>query len=398
MVILAAISLALTSAPAHAQQAPAPLSAPYQAIDARMQQLPDSTARSVDGVARYIKAAFATDDDRAWAALAWTTRHIRYDLDGVSTADFAYEAGEVVQQALSTRVGTPAAYAEVYAALANQLGLKTYVVSGQAQRAAERGGPPFHFWCATRLGGQWYLLDPAWAAGYLANGAFVPQLSSTYFKVAPAEFVRTHLPFDPLWQLLPTPYSPQQFQQGKVPAPLAQPWAVADSVAAYERLSVVGQLRSASRRARQALRTSLTELYLSGNERYEQNYYVTEHNRMLAAYNEAQQHAQQAIAQLNAFLAYYNHQFQPRKTDAQLRQLLAPIGADFQRARTLLSTIQFREETRQATVRELTAAVQSGEARLRKSQAFLTRYLGTAPAQRPVLFTTKDAARNEMLR
>ncbi|AYA37751.1 hypothetical protein D3Y59_12250 [Hymenobacter oligotrophus] len=116
---------------------------------------------------------------------------------------------------------------------------------------------------------------------------------------------------------------------------------------------------------------------------------ATRHNSMLAAYNEAQQHTQQAIAQLNAFFDFYNHRFQPRKTDAQLQQMLPPVATNLQRARGILATVAFEDETRQATVRELMAVVQRGEARLRNSQAFLARYLRTTPVQRPVLFTTR---------
>ncbi|UYZ58122.1 hypothetical protein [Hymenobacter latericus] len=124
---------------------------------------------------------------------------------------------------------------------------------------------------------------------------------------------------------------------------------------------------------------------------------ATRHNRMLAAYNEAQQHTQQAITQLNAFFDYYNHQFQPRKTDAQLQQMLPPVAASLQRARSILATVVFEDETRQASVRELTAVVHRAETRLRNSQAFLARYLRTSAAQRPVLFTTRGGP-NEMTR
>ncbi|GAB3829383.1 transglutaminase domain-containing protein [Hymenobacter jeollabukensis] len=394
VVILA--TLVLLPAAAWAQQQPLP--AAYQTIDARMQQVPDSAARSVGGLARYIKASFTTDDDRAWAAFDWVARQLRYDAANMYSVDYSREPADIVAQALSTRLGVGTDFAELYAALANALGLRTYVVAGFSKRPDGQLSPVPHAWCATRLSGQWYLLDPAWAAGTVAKGTFVPQLNSAYFKMPPTDFVRTHLPFDPLWQLLPAPYSLAQFQQGTAPPAPARPWASADSLAAYERLDYVGQLRAASRRARQAEQPhQLATMYQAHNRQREQEYQVTQHNRMLLDYNRAQQLTERAVERLNAFFTYYNHQFQPRKTDAQLQQLLKPIAADFQQAKAILASVQFADETRQATVRALTASVRTGETRLKNSQAFLARYLRTSPPQRDALFTTRGGP-NEMTR
>lgn len=395
--ILAVASLLLSAPAALAQQTP-PLPEAYQRIDAQLQQLPDSATRSVGSLTRHLKAAYTTEDERAWAAFDWVARHLRYDVANMNSADFTREPAEIAKQALSTRLGLSDDFAELYAALATGLGLRTQVVMGFVKRADGRVAPVPQYWCATRISGQWQLLDPTLAAGSVTNGAFVPQLNGFYFKTPPADFARTHLPFDPLWQLLPAPYSLEQFRQGTVPPAPARPWAVADSLAANERLSYVQQLRAASRRSRQAeLRHPMADMYQRQNKQREQEYQAAEHNRMLLAYNRAQLHTQQAVDQLNAFFTYYNHQFQPRKTDAQLRQLLPPIAAELQQAKAILATVKFTDATRQATVQALQASVRSGETRLAKSQAFMARYLRTAPAQRPDLFTTRGGP-NEMTR
>lgn len=395
--ILAAAGLALAAPAALAQQAP-PLSEAYQRIDAQLQQLPDSATRSVGSLTRHLRAAYSTEEERAWAAFDWVARHLRYDVANMNSSDPTRQPAEIARQALSKRLGLSEDFAELYAALARGLDLRTQVVMGFTKRADGWVSLVPQYWCATRIGGQWQLLDPTLAAGPVTKGTFVPQLNAFYFQTTPADFARSHLPFDPLWQLLPAPYSLDQFRQGTVPPPPAQPWAVADSLAAYERLSHVQQLRAAGQRARRAdIRHPLAQSYQSQIQEREQELQVTEHNRMLLAYNRAQEHTQQAVSQLNAFFNYYNHQFQPRKTDAQLRQLLPPIAAELQQAKAILATVKFADASRQATVQALRASVRTGETRLGKSQTFLARYLRTAPAQRPDLFTTRSGP-NEMTR
>ncbi|GAA4392203.1 transglutaminase domain-containing protein [Hymenobacter koreensis] len=382
------------SNPATAQTAPVS----YPALDARMQLAPDSSARSVGGLVRYIRASFTSDEERSGAAFAWVARHIRYAVPSEFSVEFDADPAEVVQRALSQRSGMSQEFAELYAALANALGLKTHVVHGFTRLANGRLSPLHHSWCVTRLGSQWYLMDPTHDAAQLGKFASVPPLGTTPFQSPPADFVRTRFPFDPLWQLLEAPYSLPDFEKQKVPVTPARTFAFADSLAAYERLSPEGQLRATRRRVQQQrMHHRLPELYLSATERLEYNYVAESHNRMLDSYNRAQQRTDRAVTQLNAFFDYYNHQFQPRKTDAQLQQLLPPIAADLQQARAILTTVQFTDEARQATVRQLAESVSSGEARLRKSQAFLKRYLATPMAQRPVLFTTRSGP-NEMTR
>jgi hypothetical protein len=246
LALLTCIGLVQTLQAQTSKPKPVPL-ARYQAVDARMRQVPDSSARTASGLVRYITASFSTEDDRARAAFVWVARNIRYDVDNMFLLEYEQSPAVVVQGTMERRRGVCRHYTELYSALANQAGVLTYVVAGYSNL----GGPVSHAWCASRINGQWQLLDPTWAAGQIINNKFVHQFSNEYYRALPEVFIESHMPFDPLWQLLPAPRTPDQFQQGIVP-PLPHPaFAFTDSIDSYTRQTPLQRLHAANRRIEQ---------------------------------------------------------------------------------------------------------------------------------------------------
>jgi len=363
---------------------------PYQAVDARMRQVPDSSARTVGGLARYITASFATEDDRARAAFVWVARNIRYDVENMYVLEYEREPAVVVQETLAKRMGVCRHYAELYSALANQIGVLTYVVPGYGSLRDAVG----HAWCASRVAGQWQLLDPTWAAGRVVNNKFVFQLNNEYFRVAPRVFIESHMPFDPLWQLLPAPRTPQQFQLGLAPAVPQRAFAFADSAALYAQQTPAQRLRATNRRVEQnGVKNGVIFTYLANNRNREDNLHITTYNEALNAYN-------QGAELLNAFVEFFNHQFQPRKPDAELRLLLPLIAAHFGHAHALAAAMRPQNAALLTSTRQFETSLQEAEIKLQNCKAFMDRYLGTGKLLRPTLFMnfTNISGRNEMMR
>ena len=351
---------------------------PYQAVDARMRQVPDSSARTVGGLARYINATFSSEPDKARAAFGWVARHIRYDVGHryLLELELEREATVVAQEALVKRQGVCQHYAELYSTLANQAGVLTYVVSGYSSLRDPIG----HTWCASRINGQWYLMDPTWAAGRVVKNKFTFQFNNEYFKVRPAVFIESHMPFDPLWQLLKAPRTPQQFQLGTKPTTPSPPFAFADSVAAYVRQSPAQQLRNSSRRVEHnGVKSALIFSHLNGLRTREENCQIDTFNAANLAYNEGAQ-------KLNDFMLFFNHQFLPEQADAELLLLLPPVAASFARSRELLPTVRTHIPALLAAIKDLQESLQEGEASLGKGQAFVDRYVQAPKLLRPTLF------------
>ncbi|UOQ53835.1 transglutaminase domain-containing protein [Hymenobacter cellulosivorans] len=389
---MTALLLSWAAFPTVAQQTnPRPVPAPpYQAVDAKMQQVPDSSARTVGGLVRFINASFTTEPDKARAAFVWVARNIRYDVENMYVLEFEREPAVVVQETLAKRAGVCRHYAELYTAIANGVGVTTHTVPGYISLRSATG----HAWNASRIEGKWYLMDPTWAAGQVVNDKFVFRLSNEYYKVAPSVFIESHMPFDPLWQLLKAPRTPQQFQLGQTPPASTAAFAFLDSVALYERQTPLQQLHATNRRVEQnGVKNGVIFSYLATNRTREENYHVGVYNEALASFNKG-------VHRLNAFVEFFNHQFMPRQSDAELKLLLPPIEADFTRARALLTSVQGKDVTQQTSISEFETSLLEAETKLRNSQAFMTRYLATGKLMRPVLFMNISnlSGGNEMMR
>lgn len=60
-----------------------------------------------------------------------------------------------------------------------------------------------HDWNAVRIDGEWRLLDATWSAGHVsADYRFERDFDDFYFFTPPEQFIHTHFPKDPAWQLL----------------------------------------------------------------------------------------------------------------------------------------------------------------------------------------------------
>ncbi|CAH2299392.1 Hypothetical predicted protein [Pelobates cultripes] len=102
-----------------------------------------------------------------------------------------------------------------------EIGIKCREISGHSRGSEYSNGLSFHrtksnhMWNALELDDQWYLLDACWGAGTvnLQEKIFVPSYDDFFFFTDPENFIETHWPDDPIWQLLKSPVSFQAFEQ-----------------------------------------------------------------------------------------------------------------------------------------------------------------------------------------
>jgi hypothetical protein len=234
--------------PAHAQ--------PFFAdIDRHALSAPPQAELALDHLAAYLAQAARSDTEKARAVFRWMTDRISFDMDAYDTQHHGAVRPEAV---LARRRAVCFGFSALFDALAQRLGLESITVAGYARGVGffdEEVDPPQtrfqpnHTWNAVKVDGQWRFVDVTRGAGYIKAQRFRRVLQEQYFFTPPAQLIRTHLPADPRWQLLPMPVTLTQFE--------ALPYADAG----YLRLGMTSETRLDNHRDRTSLQANL-EMYL----------------------------------------------------------------------------------------------------------------------------------------
>jgi hypothetical protein len=174
----------------------------------------DNTDNRVETLASSITENLPDDQEKAFAIYAWVAQNIEYDFLGVENVTMGFESSQVVEEALTKGKGVCQHYAELFHALAEESGLTSIVVFGYTRQNGKIDKVP-HAWSALMIDSSWYLFDPTWGAGYFDGTNYQHQFREKYFKVKPAEMIKSHMPFDPLFQFLEKPVTHENFKKGK---------------------------------------------------------------------------------------------------------------------------------------------------------------------------------------
>lgn len=337
---------------------------------------PKLKASSTSDIAEYMNANYDKEENKVRAIYAWVTANMRYDTDSARVINAGPDPDAKITVAFKRRRGVCENFAAIFNDICRKSGLTSFVVDGYTKQGSrvDRMG---HSWCAVSVDKNWYLFDPTWDAGSGGNTKF--------FMVAPAEFIASHMPFDPLWQLLNYPITHEQFYRGRYfAANQSSLFNFPDSVAAYIGMDSLQRLQSTENRIQR---------YGLYNPRINENYAVVKMNieiahqdRELESYNSAIESLNEATGILNNFISYRNNRFLPESSDEQLASLFNGIDdkvdtaikklneVDKSEAKLVLGTEPVREK-----LIELSKKIQA-------QKGFLTRYLKTPKNEREAVF------------
>jgi transglutaminase/protease-like cytokinesis protein 3 len=182
----------------------------YRYIDSVMRICPVQSTQSAESIARYIKTEFASENDRLRAAYSWVAQHITYDLAKMYSGIKYKHESEVVGQVLKTRKTVCFGYVITLKHIVENLGINIVVIKGYTKQNGKIDAIP-HAWCAVKYGKEWRLIDPTWSSGYLSSGAFHQRFNDKWFLVKPEIIIKSHIPFDPVWQFSYFPVNGSEF-------------------------------------------------------------------------------------------------------------------------------------------------------------------------------------------
>jgi len=181
--------------------------------------IPEAARSSIDALGGYFAAAVPDLFERTKAVHDFVATTISYDAPLLMRLrDGADYPRITAPEVLATRTSICEGYSILLIAIGKAAGLHIVRVAGDTRSISDYQGLPGsdaepvlpslgHTWNAVEIGLRWYLLDATFDAGYLRDGAFVPQYSTAYLFTPPEVMALTHFPKDEKWQLREAPLS-----------------------------------------------------------------------------------------------------------------------------------------------------------------------------------------------
>jgi Transglutaminase-like superfamily len=359
----------------------------YASIDKLALQMPDSLTKTVQGIAGYMNSKFSRENEKIRGIFIWIATNIQYDMDNMFAINFYEKNEDKIVKALTTRKGICGNFACLFNAVCMQAGLRSYLIEGYTKQNGFADYIP-HAWCSAFVEGAWFMFDPTWASGYVSNGKFYKKINNEYFKVKPALFIKSHMPFDFLWEFLDNPVYNQEFYDGKTQPDQSKPiFNFQDSIQAYEKETYIEQLTAtASRIERNGVKNSLIFDRLQHIkleiEQDRQNKIVQLFNAAVADYNEG-------VNDLNDFIQYRNKQFTPSKTDAEIQGMIDTASHKLKSARTKLGDIKEPDTNISATMVQLSKSIDDATTHVKEQDDWLKVYFSKGKSGRKSMFYDK---------
>ena len=346
---------------------------------------PETAGRSVSSLVAYLKQHLSTDDQLARAIYTWVSRNIKYNvyITYTSRNEEADETKEI-QKILSERKGICQDYALLFKALVKEAGMDAYVIDGYNRRDGVLLPDP-HEWCAAKVSGKWYMFDPTWGAGFVENYQFIPSPNHRFCKLLPDTLLKTHMPFDPMFQFRERPLSYEEFDTGVVDEQRSVPvfyWA--DTLALYARQDTLERLVSVRQRMLSNGRSNDLVYYML--ELTSNNIRIAGYQKILNAYNMAMDLQGKATDAINEFVRYRNKAFEPLKPDAEIQAMVDVPEELINRADSAINSIRTAPERYREPILKLRDQIMEVATTVYKHKLFLRQYFKLPAKQRKGMF------------
>lgn len=344
----------------------------YAAIDDKMKNIPQSSTKTTAGIADYINANFSTQSEKSRAVYIWVTENIRYDIENMFKPVYYKDKQELIDKVLKTRKGICMHYALLFSSIANQVGIKSYVIEGYTKQNGKIDKTP-HSWSAAQIDSTWYLFDPTWGSGYAQKEKFVRKINNLFYKVEPEILIKSHMPFDPMWQLSNYPINNQEFYDSKFNNQKDKAFFnFQDSIKVYAQQSEIERLESSTKRIeKNGVKNSFISDKLKQNKSEIDFYYqiidIDKFNLAIDAYNKASNN-------LTTFIEYRNKQFTPRKTDEEIKMMLDSTESLLNTSEQQLKEIKNAKPDMLKAMKQLEKSLNETTLKLNEQKVFLEKY------------------------
>lgn len=197
--------------------------------------------------------------------------------------------------------------------------------------------------------------------------------------------IRTHMPYDPIWQLLPSPYTYDEFDKSTYNPQndSRDKCNFNDSILIYVQQSRIQQLTSSYLRAQHnGTANPLVDYYLQLTQ---SNINVYKQRQVYEVYLKAMKLYNQSTDLHNEFIRLQRQKFKTEKNEATVKGWLHDALLLANQADSLLNNVQEAPPQYESAVRNLQESTQVLAEKLSKMQEFAELYYASSPKNRKKL-------------
>ncbi len=307
----------------------------YSKIDAASKKTPKAVS-SICDIANYLTHELKKEEEKVRALYVWIAHNIKYDVDQLTTLKTFPSTEEMLEDLLKTRKGICWQYTELFLAMCKAIGIESYRIAGYTKEYDNSISEYNHAWNAVKIGSNYYLLDLTWAAGYMADDKFFQEFTSRYFLVPPKRFLKSHMPFDPIWQLVDNPINNAEFTANDF-SKLNRKGAFEfqDSLQSYHAQNKVQQLKASINRT---IQLGVTNDLIQ--DEIDDNYSRMGRYRL----NQAIDSLNYGIDNYNLFVTHRNNKFRkPKISDLEIQKLINRAELGIRNADRILKELEAEE-------------------------------------------------------
>ena len=358
----------------------------YDAIDKTMDAIPSQNENTTESIANYISRNFITQDDKIRAAFYWTASNISYDSKAINLIK-TYTKEEKINSALKTRKGVCMHYSEVFNDIVNKMGMKSYVIDGYTKQSGEIARLS-HAWTACMIDEKWYLVDVTWGSGYIKDNVYYKKLNNIYYKSSATAFLKTHMPFDYIWQLNENPITHDGFYNDETKSnEIDNSCDFSAKIEAFLKLSEPEKILQKMQRMEKAgLKNNFVkEAYsvLKKNfDGYKNNNSIPKLELIVSEFNDANK-------LLDNFIHYRNARFTPMLSDDKIKEKAQIAYDKWSFCQEELAKIVDVSKENLTNFNSLKKAVTFAQKRFDTQLSFVNEYLLKSPAERASVFVIK---------
>lgn len=353
----------------------------FSRIDEKSKTCPESI-KTFPAIASYLTRNLSSEKEKARAIYIWIAHNIKYDLGMIDSNKEYNSKEEIIEEVMKTRQGVCQHYSELFHAMSRSVGLKSYFISGYTRDYTGKIADMSHGWNALQLGNEFFMIDVTWAAGYITNGKYYHKFQNKYFLTTPREFIKDHMPFDPIWQFLDNPINNSEFIANDFSRLVKKGnYAFQDSIRKYEEFDELTRLERTNKRIYSCgIKHKLIQQHFDFNQ-------VLITNKK---YNQAIEILNKGIQNYNYYISCKNKQFQnPKLEDSELLELIDSAAKPIYLAKDLFSRLLTSDRELNKLILVAKKKMPSLIADIEREKDFVAKYLKKWKPLRKTMFYVK---------